>query len=110
MSTWQPGDIGWFVPYDKRERQYEVIVKSVTRKWVTVDRGMRFDRETGRVDGARHPSPGRVWKSKDHALSHQRATAILILIYNNVLRLRDVPEANARQAAALLGIDVAEDA
>jgi hypothetical protein len=105
---WKPGDVGWFVPYDKRDRPYEVVVKSAARKWITTERGMRFDKGTGRVDGWQHSTPGRVWKSRAEAESYQRAWDIRVRIANGVLLASlDISEANAQQAAALLGIDVA---
>lgn len=56
----------WYVPNrtSAHLRPREVTVESIGRKWVTCGR-MRFDKETGIVDGGSYSSPGRVYASRE---------------------------------------------
>lgn len=56
----------WYVPsrVSAHLQPREVTVESISRKWVTCGR-MRFDKETGIVDGGFYSSPGRMYASRE---------------------------------------------
>lgn len=61
----EAGDLLFFAPFDERRHGHQnVTVRSVGRKWITLTNGRRVDKETMRVDGGVHSSPGKCWPSK----------------------------------------------
>lgn len=56
----------WYVPNrtSAHLQPREVTVESIGRKWVTCGR-MRFDKNTGAVDGGSYSSPGHVYASRE---------------------------------------------
>lgn len=56
----------WYVPnwISAYNQPREVTVDAVGSKWVKCDT-LRFDRESGSVDGGRDSSPGRVYASRE---------------------------------------------
>jgi hypothetical protein len=55
----------WYVPYERRGKPCEVVVKTIGRKWAGIDSGLdRVDMKTLIVDGAGYSSPGRCYLSR----------------------------------------------
>ena len=93
------------------QKEFWLTVKSIGRKWVTFDNGMRIDKNNprGHVDGNNYSSPGRVYLSiEEYAKEQTRArcyTAIYKLTHRHHTAPDAVPTDNIVQAALLLGID-----
>lgn len=70
------GDKLIYLPRDSRQKEAEVIVSKVGRKWAQLEPSYygRADKETGWVDGGRYLSPARVMT--DAALRNEQYRAI----------------------------------
>lgn len=71
---YQIGQRLWYVPkwVSAYNQPKEVTVDAVGRKWVACGQ-IRFDKESGSVDGGRNSSPGRVYASREE---YERIVAI----------------------------------
>jgi hypothetical protein len=65
----------WFVPSDTRwNKAYEVEIKTIGRKWLTLKNDRRVDKETLRVDGGNYSSLGRCYLSQEE---YEKETALI---------------------------------
>lgn len=73
MTTkYKVGDTFWYVPNSKRDRQKEVAVTAVGRKWLHFYYSMRAEIENLKVDGGEYSSPGVLFESKTDYEDHLR--------------------------------------
>lgn len=72
--TYQVGQKLWYVPnrVSAYNQPRDVTVEAVGSKWVKCDT-LRFDKESGSVDGSRNSSPGCVYASREE---YERIVAI----------------------------------
>lgn len=73
---YEVGQILWYVPnwISAYNQPREVTVDAVGSKWVKCDT-LRFDRESGSVDGGRDSSRGRVYASREE---YERILAVQV--------------------------------
>lgn len=99
----------WLVPDHRRAMGREVTVTKIGRKWASLSGNWdRFDMASGYLDGG-YSSPGRVYRNQEeHEAMIRRDTLAASLISR--LYLRNLPievtEADIRQAAALLRLEI----
>lgn len=110
----KPGDKLWFVPKDHWAGPNRFVeVEKVGRKWGYFPRNYRFDVNTLDVDGRGYSVPGHLYRDRDAWEARRRADyawdRVTWHIRNRTGRKDGITEADIRQAAALLGIEI-EDA
>lgn len=95
----------------RREKPYTATIKSIGRKWITLDGyNGRFDISDWRIDGGNYSSPGTVYPSEQVYNAEQelnKAWGKLSDVFrHHYTRHPDVTVEKIKQAAELLGVDL----
>lgn len=72
-SDYHVGQTVYVVNWRGSSRTREFMISKIGRKWITTFDGwdtMRFDPETGLIDGGKYTSPGKIWKSTEDYKTH----------------------------------------
>jgi hypothetical protein len=104
------GQTLWFVPSDTRwNREREMTVKKVGRKWAKTDERTRVDIKTLMVCGGNYSSPGRCYLSRDEWESEKARKAAWSDLRRCIDRSWHIPAGvsldHIKQAMALLGFE-----
>lgn len=113
MMDVKAGDVVWYAPSGQHRGHGEphyVTVESVGRKWVRMKfNRLRFDRNTGEVDGGAYSSPGTVYRTREEwqaAVDLDRAWQIFRIATQRCYRPPSgVTAEHVREAMRLLRVD-----
>jgi hypothetical protein len=110
MAKYYVGQKLWRSPkHGRREHGREVTVKTVGRKWVTLDSNMRFDAGEDLPATIDEWCDWQVFESEDHATRYRRLRnnwSALAIHFRHMPMPADMTTERIVAAAKLLGIDV----
>jgi len=107
FSDIKPGDRVYAVT--QNIRRYTEVCK-VGRIWVECNHYGRFDKQTGRIDGGRYSSPGRVYRTEEEYLERIELETLIRRLRNLLTQIPNdgVTADDIRAAAKLLRIELPE--
>ena len=107
MARYQVGQKLWLEPTWGSKRGYEVTVKVVGRKWITLDNGMRFEALSS-LPALENGTNWLVYESQDDFVRRRRVSqnwSNLVMHLRNRPMPADMTTEKIIAAAELLGID-----